>query len=226
MVSRIHTRGRCTCWILSSPARTLETNSVLLRRASAGAVPEQLPDLLLIERSRAGDALALEALVRRHARRLYRLAYGVLCDDEAALGAVKETLAGALAELHRLEPSGKIVVWLTRLVHQHARARAQGALFAHAAAADELLGRIAALPEAFRTVFILRVIEGVSGTETSACLGLHETTVRTRLYRANRRLGPEAVQQARTSRTLLELPAAALPPLIDAVLPARRAAAP
>ncbi len=44
------------------------------------------------------------------------------------------------------------------------------------------------LPEVFRTVFVLRTVERISGMETAACLGINETTVRTRLHRAQRRL--------------------------------------
>lgn len=44
------------------------------------------------------------------------------------------------------------------------------------------------LPEVFRTVFVLRTVEKISGMETAACLGINETTVRTRLHRAHRRL--------------------------------------
>ncbi|MBL8895786.1 MAG: RNA polymerase sigma factor [Rhizobiales bacterium] len=41
-----------------------------------------------------------------------------------------------------------------------------------------------ALPEAFRTVFVARVIEGLSLEETSAILGIRPETVKTRLHRA------------------------------------------
>lgn len=62
------------------------------------------------------------------------------------------------------------------------------------------------LPEVFRTVFILRAIEGISGIETAACLGLNETTVRTRLYRAQRRLKMDWTRQPPVgSRELFEL---------------------
>jgi len=44
--------------------------------------------------------------------------------------------------------------------------------------------RIDALPEAFRTVFILRALEELSVEETAACLGIPEATVRTRFFRA------------------------------------------
>ena len=59
------------------------------------------------------------------------------------------------------------------------------------------------LPEVFRTVFVLRAIEGISGIETAACLGINETTVRTRLYRAQRRLNVDWSQHALSERSEL-----------------------
>lgn len=57
-----------------------------------------------------------------------------------------------------------------------------------AAMRSELRGLIEAcidtLPEAFRTVFMLRAVEEMSVEEVSAALGLPESTVRTRLFRA------------------------------------------
>lgn len=44
--------------------------------------------------------------------------------------------------------------------------------------------KIDALPDAFRTVFILRALEEMSVEDTAACLGIPEATVRTRYFRA------------------------------------------
>jgi len=44
--------------------------------------------------------------------------------------------------------------------------------------------RIDELPVAFRTVFIMREVEDMTVEETATCLGIPETTVRTRLFRA------------------------------------------
>jgi len=41
-----------------------------------------------------------------------------------------------------------------------------------------------ALPESFRTVFMLRAVEELSVAETAGSLGLAEETVKTRLHRA------------------------------------------
>ena len=47
---------------------------------------------------------------------------------------------------------------------------------------------VAGLPDAFRTVFVLREIEGLSVEETAEVLGTPEATVKTRLFRARRRM--------------------------------------
>ena len=47
---------------------------------------------------------------------------------------------------------------------------------------------IAKLPDAFRTVFVLREIEGLSSEETAEVLGIPPATIKTRLFRARRRL--------------------------------------
>lgn len=47
---------------------------------------------------------------------------------------------------------------------------------------------VAGLPETFRTVFVLREVEGLSVDDTSEVLGIPAATVKTRLLRAKRRL--------------------------------------
>jgi RNA polymerase sigma-70 factor (ECF subfamily) len=47
---------------------------------------------------------------------------------------------------------------------------------------------IAALPDSFRTVFVLREIEGLSSEDTAAALDIPVATVKTRLFRGRRRL--------------------------------------
>jgi RNA polymerase sigma-70 factor, ECF subfamily len=213
--------------------RTLEAGATHVRRPGAQpAEPDHLPDLLLIERARAGDARAIEALIRRYSRRLYRVARSVLPDEERAEAAVAEAYLAAFADLNRYEPTGKFAAWLTRLTHHQARALRAGARAAAPAAPAaapgseesarrELEQQIAGLPEVFRTVFVLRVIEGISGIETAASLGLHETTVRTRLYRAHRRLGADAAQRVRAAAPLFELTGVRTEQLVSRVLGAR-----
>lgn len=57
-----------------------------------------------------------------------------------------------------------------------------------------LEAKIDALPEEFRTVFVLRALEELSVEETAAALGIATATVRTRFFRARSRLR-EALSQ-------------------------------
>ncbi len=202
-------------------------NSSPARRGSSPAGASEQPDLLLIERARGGSEQATEALLRRYGRRLFRVARTVIVDDERAESVVREACVAAFSDLSRYEPTGKFAAWLTRLTYQQARAERRAAWdprgttpgeTAQPQDLRELAAAVAQLPEVFRTVFVLRVIEGISGIETAASLGVHETTVRTRLYRALRRLDGELVRSIRLRPDLLDLPAGTLQSLVNSVL--------
>jgi RNA polymerase sigma-70 factor, ECF subfamily len=186
-----------------------------------------LPDLLLVERTRGRDTRAFETLMRRYNRRLYRIARSILSNDEIAEEAVRAAYIRAFANLDRYEPAGKFGAWLARLAFNEALAlrrhstvgtassSASAAALAVAAAAvaadsapapdgsdataskQQLEAAIDALPEVFRTVLVLRVVEDLSGVEVAVCLGLNETTVRTRLYRAQQRLKVDVARRLR-----------------------------
>jgi RNA polymerase sigma-70 factor, ECF subfamily len=164
----------------------------------AGSPAPGLPDLLLLDRARAADPRAIETLLRRYAQRLFRIARSTLGNEEAAESVVEETCVTAFDEVRRHEPTGKFAVWLTRLALEQLQARRETYAPARAAPVyrHPLEPAIDALPEVFRMVFVLRVVEGISGTETAAALGLNVTTVRTRLFRAHRRLSGGAALQA------------------------------
>lgn len=54
---------------------------------------------------------------------------------------------------------------------------------------------IDALPEDFRTVFVLRAVEEMSGEEVAACLAIPEATVRSRFFRARALLRAALAQE-------------------------------
>jgi RNA polymerase sigma-70 factor (ECF subfamily) len=55
---------------------------------------------------------------------------------------------------------------------------------------------IEALPEAFRTVFVPRAVEEMSGEEVGLCLGIPEATVRSRFFRARSQLRASLLKHA------------------------------
>lgn len=185
----------------------------LLRRPA-----DDLPDDVLIDLARRSDERAFEALMRRYNRRLFRATRSVLRDRRAAEDAVQEAYIRAFMNLDRYAPTGSFGAWLTRIAYNEAlmiRRKTHGDTVslddideATLHRGQESLGRVAssvdpieaaharrlleqavdALPEAFRAVFVLRVVEQLSVSETAACLALKEATVKTRLHRAHRRL--------------------------------------
>ena len=62
---------------------------------------------------------------------------------------------------------------------------------------------VAALPEAYRTVYVLRSIEELSTAETAQCLDLTEEVVKTRLHRARGLLKRELLARAGASEAAL-----------------------
>jgi len=185
-----------------------------------------LPDDRLVELVRQKDLAAFEALMRRHNRRLFRVTRGILRDVAAAEDAVQETYLRAYTRLDNYRPEGKFGAWLTRVAlnealmirrrirtdtvsldesgadsmaaEAHESEAPTAEQYVEAAHARALLEHaIDALPENFRMVFVLRVVEGLDVRETAESLELNPTTVRTRLFRAQRQLRADLAQRLR-----------------------------
>jgi RNA polymerase sigma-70 factor (ECF subfamily) len=199
----------------------METHIRPARRPGAWRTLSDLTDDRLVELARDNDLAAFEALMRRHNRRLFRVARSVLRNESAAEDAVQETYLKAFTKLASYKPAGRFSAWLTRVALNEAlmmrrRDRADtvsldeigdeavmpaepapgesptAEQYVEAAHARALLEHaIDALPENFRMVFVLRVVEGLDVRETSECLELNQSTVRTRLFRAQRQLRSE-----------------------------------
>lgn len=189
-----------------------------------------LSDDSLVERARAHDLAAFEALMRRHNRRLFRVTRGVLRDSDDAQDAVQEAYLRAFTRLETYQPTGKFSAWLTRIALNEAlmmRRRSPGTRVSLEEAGDEAVAEetaqsdapsadqfveaaharallehaIDALPENFRMVFVLRAVEGLDVRETAESLGINPNTVRTRLFRAQRLLRGELALRLRTEST-------------------------
>jgi RNA polymerase sigma-70 factor, ECF subfamily len=190
-----------------------------------------LSDDRLVELTRERNVVAFEALMRRHNRRLFRVARSVLPDGDSAQDAVQETYLRAFSKLDSYQPSGKFAAWITRVALNEAlmmRRRLRGDTvsldeagedagiteeasardaptadqFVEAAHARALLEHaIDALPENFRTVYMLRAVQGLDVRETAESLDINAATVRTRLFRAQRLLRGELSRRLEAEST-------------------------
>ncbi len=79
------------------------------------------PDLEALEAFRAGDAGAFDTLVVRHEGRIYRLAWRILGDRDAALDAAQECFVKAWKALPRFEGKARFSTWLTRIAINQCR---------------------------------------------------------------------------------------------------------
>jgi RNA polymerase sigma-70 factor (ECF subfamily) len=72
-------------------------------------------DRELMARLATGDRDALEPLMARHQRRLYRIALGYLRDPDLALDAVQETFVKAFQSAARWDGRAEVAPWLVRI---------------------------------------------------------------------------------------------------------------
>jgi RNA polymerase sigma-70 factor (ECF subfamily) len=78
------------------------------------AVPEDEIDL--VRRIVAGDGAAFEQLMRRHNRRLFRVARAVLKDEAEAQDALQEAYLRAYRSIGQFRNDAALATWLSRLV--------------------------------------------------------------------------------------------------------------
>ena len=171
-------------------------------------------DDAIVERVLAGEVDLYQLLMRRHNRRLYRSVRAVLgrVDDDEVLDVVQDAFVRAYVHLGTFEGRSQFSTWLTRIAVNEALARrrrlraerpgtaepeadtdlrrstGEGSDPERLAARTEIRrvieAAVDALPESFRTVFMLRAVEELSVAETAGSLDIPEETVKTRLHRA------------------------------------------
>jgi RNA polymerase sigma-70 factor, ECF subfamily len=189
---------------------------------------ERPSDTELIAKILAGDTKAMETLMRLHNRTLYRTAHAILRDDAEAEDAVQEAYLRAYRALATFRGESKLSTWLVRITANEALMRRRRNASAAAridVEPDDLMSgeagpesvahggemrqlfeaHIRALPEGYRTVFMMRAIEELSAEETAAALGIPEATVRTRYFRA-RNLLRKCMAGAVDKRSSLDSP--------------------
>jgi RNA polymerase sigma-70 factor (ECF subfamily) len=163
-----------------------------------------LPDTEIVRRVRAGESALFEILMRRHNQRIYRVARAVVKDEAEAEDVMQQAYINAFTHLDQFEARAQFSTWLTRIALYEAfsrrrRMRADGEELmdthtspladperqAYAQELNRVLeAAVDSLPETYRTVFMLRDIEGLSTSETAQGLGLGDEAVKTRLHRA------------------------------------------
>ncbi len=168
----------------------------------------------LVSALRRREPAAFAALFDAYSDKVYRLAVGLLDDETEAECVVQDTFLRILERLDQFEERAQLSTWLYRVAYNltmdRLRQRRPTVMMADEAddetipgpavlvdwehmpedlltaseLAVELNKAIAALPEKFRVVFVLREIEGLSTEETAVITQLSLSAVKVRLHRA------------------------------------------
>ncbi|MFB9985178.1 RNA polymerase sigma factor [Mesorhizobium kowhaii] len=168
-------------------------------------------EMRLVRRALAREGDGFRTIIKTYNQRLYRIARGVVRNDSEAEDIVQEAYVRAFAHLDAFRGDSSLATWLSRIVINEALGRlrkrrrtvsmpenpqAEIIRFPLNPSDDpertmaqrqilQLVERATdRLPDVYRTVFVARVIEGLSIEETADLLGVRPQTVKTRLHRA------------------------------------------
>lgn len=179
-------------------------------------LPERT-DRELVTAAREGDAEAFGLLVRRHQRRVYRLAVHLLKSGAEAEDVTQDTFVRAYGALDRFDGRSEPFTWIYRICvnlslnalrsRKTRRAsspddpRIEGLLIDNhpgggspqRSSSDKQLGRalvegIDELSDTLRTTLVLVCIDGLSHAEAGEVLGCPEGTIAWRVHEARRKL--------------------------------------
>lgn len=192
------------------------------------AAADEGSDARLVERAREGDDGAFAGLVGRYERKLIRVIARIVHDDELARDLAQETFWKVYHRLDRFDTGRRFGPWLFRVGVNVALDQLRRQTAPPPASIDrrgddgqaafdvpdpdpriraELMQEVRfvldRIPVAYRTILILRDLEGFSSAEVAAIVDRREATVRWRLAKAReqfrelweRRHGPAATRR-------------------------------
>jgi RNA polymerase sigma-70 factor (ECF subfamily) len=76
---------------------------------------EQHPDVALVERVRAGDVTAYDALVRKYERQVFRIAQHITENREDAEDVMQDAFLKAYQKINQFQGNSKFSTWLVRI---------------------------------------------------------------------------------------------------------------
>lgn len=177
-----------------------------------------MDDSSLIDELRRGSTQAAERLMQRHNQKLWRIARSILRNDSDAEEVVQEAYLRAFTRIDEFRGHSSLGTWLARITINEALRRlgttravaemlepdaptgvkAADPVSPPPPSPEQMAARseirriieraIDALPQTFRLVFTMRVLEQMSIDETASALSIPAATVKTRLHRANQQL--------------------------------------
>lgn len=162
-------------------------------------------DHLILEAKR-GDPDAFSALMQSQMQNMYKAARAILNSDEDAADAIADTILICWEKLDQLKKPEFFRTWMTRILINKCkdiiRKRKRYSFVEEVPDVSvqeegfenvEWIDALNCLEEKYRLVAVLYYVEGFSTVEIGKMLGMPDSTVRSRLSRARRKLAQEFV---------------------------------
>lgn len=167
-----------------------------------------LDDALLLARSAAGDRAAFGQLVVRHRNAVYRWARSLTRSDAVAEEVMQETFLAAYRHAETYKGAATVRSWLFTIARNQAHRRGKQEAAREGESLEQLGERagwgaedpescaeraelrrrlrtaLASLSAEHRAVIVARDLEGLTGPEAAASLGLSSSAMKARLHRA------------------------------------------
>ena len=157
------------------------------------------PEIVLIERVKAGDEAAFGELYKLFAPMIHGVVLARVPRDEAQ-DIVQEVFLTAYRKLKDLRDESAFGAWIAQIARNQANEFYRNSKpneelpeeirggETHFSEANEILAAIKSLPETYKETLVLRLIEGMTGAEIAAQTGLTAESVRVNLHRGMKML--------------------------------------
>lgn len=169
----------------------------------------------LLEKAKAGDSRAMDALLASHQNRVYRFGLRMCGSEEAAKDVLQQTLLTAFQSIHQFRGDAQLSTWLYQIARSFcskSRRRrvdepeelepthgpealkvASEAKTPEEQAEARNIGQILeaailALPDNYREALILKDVEGLTAEEGAETLGIDVANFKSRVHRARTEL--------------------------------------
>jgi RNA polymerase sigma factor (sigma-70 family) len=162
----------------------------------------------LIARCKAGDERAFHQLYQLYARAMYNVSFRIVGNDEEAEDVLQEAFISAFQHLDNYRAEASFGAWLKRIVinksinvlkqRRNIRWPEEGdfdvpeettsAEYGDSLSVERVRKAILELPEGYRAVLSLYLLEGYDHQEIGQILGISESTSKSQLNRAKGKL--------------------------------------
>src|SRR5690606_29274544 len=188
----------------------------------------ELSDEEIVQRVLKGDRNQFELIMRRYNQRLFRVIFSIIGERAETEEIIQEAYLRAYTKLHQFSGRAAFATWLTKIaVHEALRRRKrrhnvididalpqknrESSFMGGNPETKAFSGELKILLEKaimemaapYRSIFILREIEGLSTSEAAECLGISESTAKVRLHRAKAWLKKQLLSEVHQSKSEL-----------------------